>query len=61
MLFIIVDSEGNVTEARIVRPLGLGLDEKALDTVRTWKFKPGMRNGAPVPVKVLVEVQFRLF
>jgi len=61
VLFIIVDSEGNVTEARIVRPLGLGLDEKALDTVRTWKFKPGMRNAVPVPVKVLVEVQFRLF
>lgn len=61
VLFIIVDAEGNVTEARIVRPLGLGLDEKALDTVRTWKFKPGMRNSVPVNVKVLVEVQFRLF
>lgn len=61
VLYIVVDSAGNVTEIRVVRPLGLGLDEKAVDTVRTWKFKPGMRNSVPVPVRVLVEVQFRLF
>jgi TonB family protein len=61
VLWIIVDTQGNVTEARVVRPLGLGLDEKALETVRTWKFKPALRNGAPVPVRVSVEVSFRLF
>jgi TonB family protein len=61
VLFIVVDAQGNVTDARVVKPLGLGLDEKALDTVRTWKFKPGMRNAIPVAVKVMVEVQFRLF
>ncbi len=61
VVYIIVDSLGSVTEARVVRPLGLGLDEKAVDTVRTWKFKPGLRNGIPVNVKVMVEVQFRLF
>jgi len=61
VLFIIVDATGNVTDARVVKPLGLGLDEKALDTVRTWKFKPGLRNGIPVAVRVMVEVQFRLF
>ncbi len=61
VLFIVVDTQGTVTDARVVKPLGLGLDEKALETVRTWKFKPGLRNGVPVPVKVLVEVQFRLF
>jgi TonB family protein len=53
--------QGSVTDARVMKPLGLGLDEKALETVRTWKFKPGMRNGIPVPVRVLVEVSFRLF
>jgi protein TonB len=61
VLLIIVDTQGSVSDARVVKPLGLGLDEKALDTVRTWKFKPGMRNGVPVPVRVMVEVTFRLF
>ena len=58
---IVVGASGDVTDARIVRPLGLGLDEKALETVRTWKFKPAMRNGVPVPVRVIVEVNFRLY
>ena len=61
VVLIIVDTQGSVTDARVVKPLGLGLDEKALDTVRTWKFKPGMRNGIPVPVRVMIEVSFRLF
>ena len=61
VLWIVVDATGNVTDARVVKPLGLGLDEKALETVRTWKFKPALRNGSPVPVRVMVEVSFRLF
>jgi TonB family protein len=61
VLWIVVDTQGNVTDPRVVRPLGLGLDEKALETVRTWKFKPALRNGSPVPVRVIVEVIFRLF
>jgi TonB family protein len=60
VLWIVVDAQGNVTDARVVRPLGLGLDEKAVETVQTWKFKPAMRNGVPVPVRVSVEVFFRL-
>jgi TonB family protein len=61
VLSIVVDTQGNVTDCRVARPLGLGLDEKATETVRTWKFKPGMRNGVPVPVRVIIEVTFRLF
>jgi TonB family protein len=61
VLYIIIDAKGDVTECRVVKPLGLGLDEKAVETVRTWKFKPAMRNGTPVPVRVMVEVSFRLF
>lgn len=60
-LMIVVDAQGNVIDVRVIKPLGLGLDEKAVETVRTWKFKPAMRNGAPVPVRVSVEVSFRLF
>jgi periplasmic protein TonB len=58
---IIVDAAGNVRDARVVKPLGLGLDEKATETIRTWRFKPAMRNNAPVNVRMLVEVSFRLF
>jgi periplasmic protein TonB len=61
VLSIVVDTAGNVTDVQVVRRLGLGLDEKAEDTVKTWKFKPAMRNGTPVPVRVMVEVSFRLF
>ncbi len=61
VLWIVVDAQGNVNDARVVKPLGLGLDEKAVDTVRTWKFKPALRGGTPVPVRVMVEVSFRLF
>lgn len=61
VLWIVVDAQGNVRDLRVVKPLGLGLDEKALEAVRTWKFKPAMRNGGPVAVHVSVEVTFRLF
>ncbi len=60
LLWIVVDAQGNVTDCRVVKPLGLGLDEKAVDTVKTWRFKPAMRNGTPVPVRVMVQVSFRL-
>ncbi len=59
-LWIVVDAQGNVTNCRVVKPLGLGLDEKAEETVRTWKFKPAKQNGVPVPVRVVVNVLFRL-
>jgi periplasmic protein TonB len=61
VLWIIIDAAGSVTDCKVVKPLGLGLDEKAIETVRTWKFKPAMKNSSPVPVKVSVEVSFRLF
>ncbi len=61
VLMIVVDAQGNVTDVHVVRHLGLGLDENAEQTVRTWKFKPAMRNNTPVPVRVSVEVSFRLF
>jgi TonB family protein len=61
VLWIIVDAQGNVADCRVVKPLGLGLDEKAVEGVKVWKFKPAMRNGTPVPVRVMVEVSFRLF
>lgn len=61
-VMIVVDAQGNVTDAREVsKPLGDGLDENAVKAVKKWKFKPATRDGAPVPVRVVVEVTFRLF
>lgn len=61
VLQIIVDAAGNVHDVNVVKPLGLGLDEKARETIRTWRFKPALRNNVPVNVRMLVEVSFRLF
>ncbi len=60
VVYVVVNPEGNVSATRVVKPLGLGLDDQAVATIRTWKFKPGTRGGTPVAVKVLVEVKFRL-
>jgi TonB family protein len=55
-----VDSTGRVTDARVVHSLGLGLDEKAMEAVRKWRFKPGEKDGQPVTMRAEVEVNFRL-
>jgi len=41
--------------------LGLGLDAKAIEAVKRYKFKPAMKNGTPVPVMISVQVNFRLY
>ena len=61
MLSLVVDAHGNPTDIYVVRSLGMGLDENAIEKTRTWKFTPGARNGVPVPVRVILEVSFRLF
>jgi len=60
VLYAVVDPDGLVRNVRVVRALGLGLDEKALEAVRQWKFKPGMKDGKAVPVAASIEVTFRL-
>jgi len=60
-LWIVVDAQGIVHDIKIAKQLGMGLDEEAVKTVGTWKFKPAMRQGLAVPVRVQVEVSFRLF
>ncbi|MGD0920276.1 MAG: TonB family protein [Terriglobia bacterium] len=60
LLLITVDTKGNVTDARVVKPLGLGLDENALKEVRAWKFKPTLHNGVPVAVRIAVNVNFEV-
>lgn len=60
MLSLIVGVDGTARDIRVDKPMGLGLDEQAVSAVRTWRFKPGMKDGMPVPVAVNVEVAFRL-
>lgn len=60
VLWIVVGADGDVKDATVVEPLGLGLDENALRTVLTWKFKPATRGGVPVPVRAMVQVSFFL-
>jgi TonB family protein len=61
VLWLIVDSDGNPRDIKIARSLGKGLDEKAIEAVRKWKFEPARKNGKPVAVQINVEVSFRLY
>jgi periplasmic protein TonB len=57
---IVIDERGMPTNIRILRPLGLGLDQKAVEAVSKWRFRPGMKDGRPVAVVAKVDVSFRL-
>ncbi len=59
-LYVVVDRNGKAQSIRITQGLGLGLDESAIAAVSRWKFRPGSRNGQPVPTGALIEVNFRL-
>lgn len=59
-LAIIVDTEGRVRDVRVVKSVGMGLDEKAREAVLQWRFKPGMKDGLPVNVRATIDVTFRL-
>jgi protein TonB len=60
LLTVVVDQNGMPRDIRVVRSLGLGLDEKAIEAVQHWRFRPGLRHGKPVPVQAAVDVSFRL-
>ena len=61
LLNLIVDKQGLPQNVRVVRGIGMGLDEKALEAVRQYRFKPGMEGGMPVPVELNIEVNFARF
>ena len=61
ILWLIVDDQGHPRDIRVVRGLGFGLDTKAIDAVRQWRFQPAMKDGRPVNVQISVEVGFRLY
>ncbi len=61
ILWLIVDDQGHPRDIRVVRGLGMGLDAKAVEAVKQWKFQPALKDGHPVNVQISVEVGFRLY
>jgi protein TonB len=60
LLSLVVDANGVPRDIHVVRQLGLGLDEKAIEAVMKWRFRPGMKGGRAVSTQATVEVTFRL-
>jgi protein TonB len=59
-LYVEIEADGVAHRIEVRRGLGLGLDEKAIEAVRQWRFKPALKNGKPVTVGAMVTVHFRL-
>ncbi len=60
-LALIVGTDGRPTNIRVQSSLGMGLDEKAIEAVKNWRFEPAMKDGHPVRVEIAVEVDFHLY
>ena len=61
ILRLVVGEDGRPRDVTVTRRLGYGLDEKAVEAVKQWKFKPAMKDGKPVAVQINVEVTFHLY
>lgn len=60
ILACVIDEKGNMLSVRLVRSLGLGLDEKAAEAALKWRFRPGTVGGNPVKVAATIEINFKL-
>jgi TonB family protein len=60
LLSIVIETDGSASSFQILKGVGFGLDEKAVEAIGQWKFKPGTKDGVPVPVQAQIEVNFRL-
>lgn len=56
----VIDASGRVTRVEVIKRLGLGLDEAAVDAVTSWRFEPATYNGKPVPVIYILTIVYRL-
>jgi len=56
----IIDKQGNVTNVKVLKGLPMGLDNAAVDTIKTWKFEAATLNGKPVDVYYNLTVNFTL-
>ena len=60
LISVVVDTNGVATDIQLMKGIGFGLDEKAVEAIAQWKFRPGTKDGVPVPVQANIEVNFRL-
>ena len=60
VLALVVDDQGRPQSLKVLRSPGLGLDQKAIEAIEKWRFKPGMKDGKPVSVGATIEVNFHL-
>jgi protein TonB len=60
-VYLWVDEHGNASHVRVVRGVGMGLDEQAVAAVRQYKFKPALKFGKPVKVDMYIDVDFHIF
>jgi TonB family protein len=61
VLSLIVGADGRPRNISVARSLGMGLDQKAIEAVKQWKFEPAKKDGTPVAVLIQVQVDFRLY
>jgi Gram-negative bacterial TonB protein C-terminal len=61
MYHVVVAPDGKPAEIAVGRPIGFGLDENAVDSIRKASFQPAIKNGKPVPVVLDLLVQFRIY
>jgi TonB family protein len=60
-VYLWVEKDGSVSHIRVVKSVGYGLDEKAVEAVRKYKFKPATKDGEPVIVDLYIDVNFQIF
>lgn len=58
LISLIVDAQGNPQTQHAVHPIGMGLDEKALEAVQKYKFRPATKDGKPVPARITTGIEF---
>lgn len=61
LLTLVVDTKGMPQDIKVTRAAGMGLDEKAIETARRWRFTPGLKDGIPVAVQITVSMSFHLY
>jgi protein TonB len=61
LVYLVVDAQGHPQNVHVIKPVGMGLDQKAVDAVKQYLFKPAMEGGKPVPVELSIEVDFQIF
>lgn len=60
-LRLVVNEQGLPEDIRVTKPLGMGLDEKAMSCLEKWRFKPAEKDGQPVAMEIAVQIDFHLY